>query len=126
MKKPSFLTLLLIVGVFIVLILIAASYWRHNAPSEYDSLAQCITEKGGSASVAYWCGNCAAQEKMFGSAWRYIDERECSSPGSKTFDLCPDIKGTPTWHLPDGSRVEGVQSLENLAKLYGCQEYLPE
>lgn len=125
MKKPSFASMIIIVAVATVVLLIASAVWRNNAPSDYDEVAQCITDNGGKVKVAYWCSACAAQEEMFGSAWRLIDKTECSSPGSRDFDLCPEISGTPTWEMANGTTFSGAFPVADLAETFGCTEFLP-
>ena len=104
--------------------LIIGAVWSNVKPSPYSEFAQCLTEQGLVEYAAWWCPHCAEQEELFGSAAKHINRVECSSPGSRSFDLCPDIESTPTWELPDGSRVRGQQSLSQLSELSGCQ--LPE
>lgn len=124
MKKLSSFSTIVLVAVLIVTALLVSIVWKNHAPSEYDEFAQCLTDNGAQVYEAYWCSACARQKDMFGSAYRHLDTTECSSPGSSTFDLCPDITSTPTWETADGERVTGVQSFEDLAELYGCE--LPE
>lgn len=126
MKKITFTQSIIFVSVAVVVLLLGSVIWKNNAPSKYDALAQCITDKGGAIKTAYWCSACAKQEAMFGSAWRLINEIECSSPGSYEFDLCPEITGTPVWMFSDGTTLDGVYPLEQLAKSYSCIETLPE
>lgn len=105
-------------------LLIAAAIYKNNAPSKFDSFAQCLNDNDVKMYGAYWCSACEQQKKLFGSAFRHVDYVECSSPGSQSFDLCPDIESTPTWEGPDGERTIGVMSLSTLADEYGCE--LPE
>ncbi len=118
-KNSTLLMLLLALGVFIALIAVAVI--KNNAPSKYDEFAQCIDDAGGKMYGAYWCPHCQDQEEMFGSAFRHIDYVECSSQGSRTFDLCPDIQSTPTWEDADGTRTTGTQTLAQLSERYGCE-----
>lgn len=101
--------------------LIGGAVWKNNAPSKYDNLAQCIDDKGGKIYVAYWCSACAQQKELLGSAMRKLEAVECSAPGSRTFDLCPDITATPTWELPNGEKVTGVRTPEQLAEMFECE-----
>lgn len=101
-------------------VLIGAAVWKNNAPGKYDALTQCITDKGGKSYEAYWCSACAQQQEILGSSHRLIERVECSSPGSNTFDLCPDISSTPTWERADGERFVGVRTPEELADLFDC------
>jgi len=104
--------------------LIFGAVWNNVKPSPYDEFAQCLNDAGYVEYAAHWCSACAQQESFFGTASSKLNRIECSSPGSSTFDLCPDIESTPTWQKPDGERVTGVQSLATLSDWSGCA--LPE
>lgn len=110
------------VGLAVIVLggLIAGAVWQNIKPSPYDEFAQCLNDSGVTEYAAYWCSACAAQEEMFGTAAKNLNRIECSSPGSSTFDLCPDITSTPTWEFADGSRQTGIQSLASLAERTGC------
>lgn len=124
MKKMSSTTAMIGLAALVFVLLIGAAVYKNNAPSKYTEFAQCLTDKGVKMYGAYWCSHCATQKELFGSSFKKIDYIECSSPGSKTFDLCPDIQSTPTWQGPDGAREVGERSLEELSDLYDCP--LPE
>lgn len=111
---------LILFAVAVIGILFGALVWKKYGPSVYDDFAQCLTDKGVKMQGAYWCSHCAAQKKLFGSSFRKINYEECSSPGSTTFDLCPDVQNTPTWVAGDGTRYEGQQSLEQLSTTFAC------
>lgn len=113
-----------LLGLAIFASIIIVGIVKKNAPSKYDDFAQCITDNGGQMLGAYWCPNCSAQKERFGSAFRKIDYVECSSPGSQTFDLCPEITGVPLWTRADGEETTGNAPLSTLAEFYGCT--LPE
>jgi hypothetical protein len=102
--------------------LIAAAALKNAGPSQYDELAQCIDEAGGKMYGAYWCSACEQQKADFGSAFKHVEYVECSSPGSHTFDLCPDIVSTPTWEKADRSQFTGARSLSDLAAEFGCED----
>ena len=107
-------------ALIVVAVLIGAAVWKNNAPGPYDTLTQCITDKGGKVYEAYWCSACAQQQEILGNSHDLLDRIECSSPGSHTFDLCPDITSTPTWETPDGNRVSGVRTAQALADMFDC------
>lgn len=83
------------------------------------SLAQCLTDKGVSLGGAEWCGHCSDQKELFGNSFKYIDYHDCEDE----VQWCQDsgIKGFPTWVFPDGKLYPGAKSLEELAKLSGCE-----
>ena len=115
---------ILVGSLIVVLLLIGSIVWRNYAPSPYDAFAQCLSENGAFVYEAYWCSHCAEQEEQFGSAYRYIDQKECAAQGSTNLDLCQDdgITGTPTWENTEtGERRGGRQSMEDLAEWFGCE-----
>lgn len=112
---------MVLLGVVVFLILIGIAVGKQYMPSEHDAVAQCLTEQGVEMYGAYWCPNCIDQKERFGSAWRHIDYVECSSQGSKTFDLCPDLEAVPLW--TDGTvEMTGNRSVGDLAETYGCED----
>jgi len=82
--------------------------------TNYDSFAKCLTEKGVTMYGAFWCSHCQDQKKMFGDSVQYIKYVEC------TQDPCEDIKGYPTWKFPNGQRIEGTATFEEISKESGC------
>ncbi|MFH1099039.1 MAG: hypothetical protein V1723_03955 [Candidatus Uhrbacteria bacterium] len=88
-----------------------------------EQLAKALTEHGARMYGAWWCGHCQSQKALFGDAWRYITYVECAVPGNvqgKTAECdAAGITGYPTWVFPDGSRLFGEISLEQLAERIG-------
>lgn len=119
--KMNSTTSMVILGVLVFGAIIVAAVVKNNLPSKYDDFAQCITDNGGKMFGAYWCPNCADQKDRFGSAFRKIDYVECSSPGSRTFDLCPEITGVPLWTTTDGEEARGNVPLSELSDIYQCE-----
>ena len=62
------------------------------------------------------------QKELFGKASRFLRYKECSPAQQRNFSLCANdnITGVPTWEFADGTRLQGVQSLETLATQAGC------
>lgn len=98
-------------------------------PDARAELAMCLTKKGYRYYGASWCGFCKAQEEMFGPGLSRLRHVDCSPPGAEGARIpeCADVKITsyPTWILPDGSKLTGVQSLQSLAEASGCP-YAPK
>ncbi len=84
-------------------------------------LARHLTATGAKFYGAYWCPHCADQKALFGSAASLLPYIECDqrSPVAQTA-VCLErqIRAFPTWEIA-GQRIEGVLSLENLARLSG-------
>lgn len=94
-------------------------------PGQYDDTAKCLTEKGVKMYGAWWCPHCKKQKDDFGKSFKYIDYIECSpgQPGSGQTKECDDagIKGYPTWKFPDGTILEGEQSIQKLSGKVQCE-----
>ena len=97
-----------------------------------DGLANCLADKGVKEYGAFWCPNCAKQEKMFGDSYAIIKSRgvyvecdpRCDVPADKLPMACRGVVGQtklcldkkvekyPDWEFPDNSRLIGVQELK--------------
>ena len=89
----------------------------------YDALARCIASTTTKFYGAFWCPHCADQKREFGDAAKYLPYVECSLPdASGETAACKTIgvEHYPTWIFPDGSRLEGVVSPQELANKAGC------
>lgn len=110
----------------IILGLIVIAVVQSRLPSKYDEFAQCLTDNGAKVYTASWCPVCERQLAEFGSASRFLDNKECAvANGQNNLDLCQadGITGVPTWEV-DGVKTSGFQELSQLAETYGCE--LPE
>jgi glutaredoxin len=90
--------------------------------TKFDGFAQCLTDAGVKFYGAYWCPHCADQKALFEKSAKlpYI---ECSTPDGKgQLQVCIDekIQGYPTWKFADGSVVDKVMQLEELAEKTSC------
>jgi len=86
------------------------------------ALAKYLTDKGFKLYGTFWCSHCQDQKDMFGDAIKYINYIECSKPdGNSQTEVCADagIKLYPTWEFPDGQKVPGVMTIDNLIKISG-------
>ena len=96
-------------------------------PGKYDTLAQCLKDKGAVFYGAFWCSHCQAQKKLFGLSAKLLPYVECSTvDGRNQIQICKDknIGGYPTWEFADGSRLNGEIPLNQLAEKTSC--ILPE
>ena len=111
----------------VLAVLIVGSFgwmiYQKYQPGQYDSLAQCIKDKGAVFYGAFWCPHCQAQKKFFGNSAKLLPYVECSQPdGKMQTQICIDkkIESYPTWEFPDGSRITGQQEPKDLAEKTGC------
>lgn len=99
----------------------------NSAISDQDKiagLADYLTEKGYKLYGAVWCSHCQEQKELFGTAADRLNYVECSTPdGTDQLDICvqENIEVYPTWGLPDGTKMPGVMTLQQLADLSGYQ-----
>src|SRR3989344_6113274 len=98
-----------------------------------DAFANCLADKGIKEYGAFWCPNCAKQEKMFEDSYDIIMERgvyiECDARGdNEQSALCIEkgIQGYPTWEFQDGMMLQGVMELHTIAEKAGCEAPRPE
>lgn len=87
------------------------------------ALAQCLTDKGYKLYGATRCGHCKDQKEMFGEAVALLNYVECATADNNGQTEACDQAGIevyPTWGYPDGTKVPGVMTLEELAKISGC------
>lgn len=122
MKKSA----VTIFWVVLILLIVGGFGWTMYAktlPGKYDTLAQCLGEKGAKFYGAFWCPHCQEQKKMFGNSAKLLPYIECSTPDGKgQTQECIDkqIQSYPTWEFADGSRVNGEQKPQVLADKTGC------
>jgi thiol-disulfide isomerase/thioredoxin len=97
------------------------------APSKYQAFAQCLKDKGATFYGAFWCPHCQAQEASFGISRQDLEKiglyTECSTPDANgQTQICIDkkIQSYPTWIFADGSILNGVVPLQQLADKTSC------
>lgn len=113
-------------GIIIALIIIGvgSSFFVSAQPGKYDGLAQCLKDKGVVFYGAFWCPHCAKTKALFGRSAKLLPYFECSTPdGQGQVQACKDkgVQSYPTWEFPDGSRLTGERTLQELAEKSGCQ-----
>jgi len=114
MKKSIIYTILIVIIALIVYTII-----NYNVkPGKYDDFAKCLTEKGAVMAGTDWCSYCKKQKEAFGKSFKYIDYKNCDF--EKTWCDENGVEGYPTWVI-DGETYSGVQSMERLGSLTGCE-----
>ena len=70
---------------------------------------------------AAWCPDCTAQKELFEDGGQFLPFTEVTNPDRTLNQTGTDnnISVFPTWVFSDGTRLEGVQSLETLAERSG-------
>jgi cyclophilin family peptidyl-prolyl cis-trans isomerase len=83
---------------------------------------------------ADWCRFCADQKRLFQDGGKYLPYVEVTNPDRSPNQIAIDnnITTYPTWVFPDGSRLEGLQSLQTISQRSGVAipqsslPYLPQ
>jgi len=97
------------IGVGILLLISGGIAYATLSPGNYDTFAQCLTEKGAKMYGEDWCQYTKAQKAMFGNSFKYIE-----------YEQKQDLETRPTWVI-EGQVYETVQSFQRLAALTGCK-----
>jgi thiol-disulfide isomerase/thioredoxin len=90
--------------------------------TKYDTFAECLANAGAKFYGAFWCPHCADQKALFDKSAK-LPYVECSTPDGKAqLQACidEDIKGYPTWKFADGTVVDKVMQLSELAEKTSC------
>ncbi len=90
-----------------------------QSSSKLDSFAQCLASENLTMYGAEWCSHCKKEKSRFGSAFKYVSYVEC--PDNVQLCLAKGVNGYPTWIDASGTKYEGEQGLEGLAKISGCE-----
>lgn len=106
--------ILFLLGVLVITLTFAGC---SNKSSEYDSFAQCLTEKGAVIYGTQWCSYCQSQKEMFGSSFEYINYVDCDFERSKCDKA--GVRTYPTWQI-NGELYTGQQTMYKLASLAKC------
>jgi len=112
MKKSSWITILIIVGVIILAYFLINR--KYDAVSKEDAV--CIGQNS-ELYIQLGCHACEIQQKMFGSNYKYLNLTDCWF--DKEACISKEIDRTPTWIIA-GKKIVGVQSIEILKELTGC------
>ena len=96
------------------------------AQKDYTPFVNALNEQGVVYYKSYTCSNCKKQEQIIGEAYKKLNSVECHPEGPNgNPELCLErgIEHTPTFLIEkDGEvvkKIEGVQTLEELAKWAG-------
>lgn len=113
--ENKFYYLSLLVAALIMALLF---FWPHTARSG-KSFAQCLSEKGWVMYGSDFCPFCKSQKEIFSDDAVNIKYVNCDFYA----DICKsrNINSYPVWAQNDKLFIKGVQSLQNLSELSGCE-----
>ena len=117
--NPIFSVLAVII---LIVILFFVMWYFSRTPSPYgnlDAFAECLAEKEVTMYGAYWCEYCKKERAGFGSSFEYIPYVECTEEVETC--VAKGIEGYPTWIFPDGRKLTGLQGVEKLSEVSGCE-----
>lgn len=124
-KKPDKAMEIVLSGLIIVLALYGFMVLVFSKPhtenpeiNVTEDFAQCLTDKGAVMYGTEWCHYCQNQKEMFGEHFENITYVDCGSNKAACTDA--GVRGYPTWVI-DGISYPGMQQLETLAELSGCE-----
>jgi len=110
----------IVIGIVLLMRMVSGA---GQTSEKYDLFAQCLSQKDVKLYSTFWCKDCQKQARKFDAGAKYLPVIECSTPDGKAVSqTCIDAGATtwPVWAFPDGSRLNGVQSLAALARKSGC------
>lgn len=108
---------LIIIAIIIIIPLIIKFGHFPDGSDVLKNTAKCIGEKA-TIYTSESCIYCKKQEKMFGDNYQYLNIVDCKEEPQKCIEA--DITGTPTWVLEDGTKLIGVQDIEELKEATNC------
>jgi uncharacterized membrane protein len=86
-------------------------------------LARYLTDTGAVMYGSPTCHYCIQQKELFGDAWQYVTEVDCSVQPQQC--IAKGIQATPTWEI-NGEFYLGLTPLEELARLSGYEGPVPK
>ena len=108
---------------FAFLFLTALAFTGCTRDTANDAFVTCIADSDATFYGAFWCPHCADQKKLFGDSVDLLPYVECD-PSGKNADpaacAAAGVQSYPTWVFADGTKVEGVQSFDELALATSC------
>lgn len=105
-----------------ILFIAIAAVFLAACSSQYDTFAQCLTDKDAKFYGAFWCPHCAHQKELMEHS-KNIPYVECSLPDqSGQTEVCANANVTnyPTWDFANGERLTGVLTVQQLSEKSGC------
>ncbi len=107
---------LVLLSLVTMLVLVGCSS-SNGGVGDYDTLAQCLTEKDVVMYGTEWCSHCKNQKAAFGDSFQYVNFVDCDQ--NRAACEAAGVEGYPTWSIK-GQNYPGQQQLGRLASLAGC------
>jgi len=94
-----------------------------EAAPDLVAFAKAIADSGTIFFGAAWCPHCTEQKELFedgGSFLPFVEVTNLDNPVTlNAVGTAEGISSFPTWEFPDGTRLEGTQTLETLSQRSG-------
>ena len=92
-----------------------------EAQPDLVAFAKALDQAGVKYFGAPWCPHCTSQKLLFEDGGRFLPFINVSNPDRTINDIgtANNISALPTWEFPDGTRLEGEQSLETISQRAG-------
>lgn len=87
-----------------------------NPINSSNETINCIA-KNSKVYISTGCVACAAQERIFGKEFKYLNITDCKITPQECIEK--NIINVPTWFI-NGKKYEGVHTIEQLKNLTGC------
>lgn len=111
-----------IIGVVGAVVVIAFIAWivvsANTQQIDYDSLADCLAEKGVIMAGTDTCPACKNQKALFGESFEKISYVNCNL--NAAWCTSSNVQYFPTWFFPDGTNTYGVKDAAFLTEAAGC------
>ena len=94
-----------------------------DAPIDHIAFAKALAAANVTMYGAGWCPNCTSQKELFQDGQSFLPFVEVTNPDRTPNQIAIDeqIDVYPTWERADGTRLEGVQTLEAIAEFHRCR-----
>lgn len=85
------------------------------------AFAQALAASDTTFFGAAWCPHCTAQKELFQDGAQYLPFVEVTNPDRtlNQIGIDEEIMEYPTWEFPDGTRLEGEQTLQTISQRSG-------
>ncbi len=118
LRKNPWIVSTFVLGIFCLILTVGNFIPESTVNSGLDNFAKCLTDKEVKMYGTETCGFCKQQKSLFGDSFKFIDYIDCAL--NQTICVEDGIQSVPNWNINNQSYV-GVQSLERLAALSGCE-----
>jgi len=118
-------------SIWVIIIILALGIFGYYGMTSFvikgntlsGEFGQCLIDKDAVFYGAEWCNHCQSQKEMLGRnvvKVLYNNEGYVECPENQKLCESKGVTGYPTWII-NGIKYEGVQSIELLSSITGCE-----